>query len=353
VRLVVRQVGRQPVTLWRPHLLSPKRKVCYETFKMDLSSTREWWKEKRRVSFRFFIITHNFFGFACLSFESAGCIPKLPHPANKSHYYSNSIMMMTLFFSLTIILSSWAAAQTVECGDSRCFNGGTCLSQIVNGATEYHCDCSATVTSSSAFAGTYCQYAATVFCPTNDGASVNLFCVNGGTCKSDPYNGCSCNDPYTGFSCEYKISQVQSKNDDGNYDTVTSNHTPVYSGTKTSSLPNPIDPTTGSAPTPSPVSQQTSSTYNQVGSIVSQNQSSNGGTTGTSNGGYIGKSVYYNQKDYLPDNNKDDDVIKEMTMPPVNDINICTTNGSTLNATPLSFCVNGGTCLRMVTTLQG
>ncbi|GKY97471.1 hypothetical protein MPSEU_000705500 [Mayamaea pseudoterrestris] len=241
------------------------------------------------------------------------------------------------------------SAQTVDCGDGRCFNGGTCLTQDVNGATEYHCDCSATYGTNVAYAGRYCQYKATVFCPTNDGANVNLFCVNDGTCKSDPYEGCNCNDPYTGFVCEKKIPESQSGNDDGNYDTVSGK------------WPDPVDPTddnVATAPAQSPSKTEATGQSSIIGDLVYQNHNDGDGSSGNSNleevqeGGYIGK-VIYNNKDYLPDNNQDDDVIKETTMPPVNDIDICTTNGSTLDATPLSFCVNGGTCMRKVTTLQG
>ena len=268
------------------------------------------------------------------------------------------VSLPSLLLSLFLLVA--ASSQSVDCGDGRCFNGGTCLSQEVNGATEYRCDCSATESSGTAFAGRYCQYQATTSCPTNDGSNVKLFCVNNGSCRDDPFQGCDCPAPYTGYSCEYKISEAQNGygggGSDGDYDTVNSSSNPTVTG-----WPDPVDPslTNYNDPAPAPVTAPTS-LGGVVGSVVYQNNNdqqdesdeqtpSNSGTQG----GDIGTQVYYNDKSLDDDDNDENDLADEMTMAPVNDINICTIDGSTLDAKPLSFCVNGGVCLRNVTTLQG
>ena len=262
----------------------------------------------------------------------------------------------TLFFlSLLFVVSS---SQSVDCGAGRCFNGGTCLSHEVNGATEYRCDCSATYHSgTAAFAGRYCQYQETTSCPTNDGSTVKLFCVNNGSCRQDdPYAGCDCPAPYTGFMCESKISEAQ--NDHGDYDTINSNSNNGYNNGP--SLPEPSDPSLTNDPAPAPVAAPSSRGGGVVGSIVYQDSSSSNkdddqttpSNSGTQ-GGDIGNQVYYNDKSVDDDDNKNNDLHDEMTIAPVSDINICTIDGSTLDAKPLSFCVNGGFCLRNVTTLQG
>ena len=97
--------------------------------------------------------------------------------------------------------------EKAPCGDNHCFNGGTCIERSVDGTVLHHCDCSKTNNSGEkSFAGRFCQYEATSYCTKTSGLQGHLFCVNRGSCKTDPYDGCSCLDGFTGFSCEYVTS---------------------------------------------------------------------------------------------------------------------------------------------------
>jgi hypothetical protein len=73
-----------------------------------------------------------------------------------------------------------------RCGESHCFNGGTCVQQeLPNGTVKDFCDCSGAFTDDVAYAGEYCEAESNAFCtrlPDHNGQS---FCVNGGTCKGD------------------------------------------------------------------------------------------------------------------------------------------------------------------------
>ena len=106
-----------------------------------------------------------------------------------------------------------------QCDDSSyCRNGGTCLTTPVksNGQIQYvsHCDCSTTATNNTIFAGPHCEHAATSYCTDPfDGDSTGadkvvtstLFCVQGGTCRDNVFEGCDCPVGWTGFRCEYPI----------------------------------------------------------------------------------------------------------------------------------------------------
>lgn len=85
-----------------------------------------------------------------------------------------------------------------------CYHGGTCVERVVDGKTLHHCDCSNTYTEEVSYAGRTCLFPATSYCSkSGSGLNGHLFCVNGGKCRADPYMGCECVAPFTGFSCEY------------------------------------------------------------------------------------------------------------------------------------------------------
>lgn len=84
-----------------------------------------------------------------------------------------------------------------------CYYGSQCVSRVVNNAAVRECDCSAANTLQVSFAGQYCQYKVSQFCLKNEGStSGSLFCVNGGTCRSNVYEGCDCPVGFSGTSCE-------------------------------------------------------------------------------------------------------------------------------------------------------
>jgi len=98
------------------------------------------------------------------------------------------------------------------CGDGYCYNGGTCKQRGVNNEIIYHCDCSTANTDDADYAGRFCQFKATSYCTKSAGLNGHLFCVNGGTCLSDPHKGCSCVDGFMGFSCEFVSSEYVDAN---------------------------------------------------------------------------------------------------------------------------------------------
>jgi len=107
--------------------------------------------------------------------------------------------------------------ETIPCGDNVCYNGGSCLERVVDGATVYHCDCTSSYTDTESYAGRFCQYPATSFCTKSGGLNGHLFCVNDGLCKDDPYQGCDCPDGFTGFSCEFFSSELQDGDNENEY----------------------------------------------------------------------------------------------------------------------------------------
>jgi len=92
------------------------------------------------------------------------------------------------------------------CGNGHlCLNGGTCVTTSVESSngmvhSRHHCDCT---TSNEFFAGKYCENKATSICDETDWDS--FFCTQGGVCKSNPLEGCSCLDGTAGFKCEFPI----------------------------------------------------------------------------------------------------------------------------------------------------
>lgn len=94
----------------------------------------------------------------------------------------------------------------VECGDDYCYNGGTCVSYLLdNGQTDYKCSCDTAATDSTLYAGKSCQYEMTSLCTkgTLDSLASADFCVNNGKCPdTDEDVGCSCPSGYVGYRCD-------------------------------------------------------------------------------------------------------------------------------------------------------
>jgi hypothetical protein len=106
----------------------------------------------------------------------------------------------------------------VECGDHHCFYGGICQTQLVDGiVNDMTCDCSEATTPTDSYAGYSCQYKSTSFCEEADpitGFLGKLFCVNNGTCKENPRQGCDCPTGYTGTHCEFTVFANQGDDED-------------------------------------------------------------------------------------------------------------------------------------------
>eukprot|EP00934_Nitzschia_sp_Nitz4_P001059 Nitzschia sp. Nitz4//scaffold165_size50357//21867//26251//NITZ4_007022-RA/size50357-exonerate_est2genome-gene-0.36-mRNA-1//-1//CDS//3329538135//1059//frame0 len=103
-----------------------------------------------------------------------------------------------------------------ECGDDHCYNGGVCVTTTVTtggtSETTYHCDCTtATTSEGNRYGGQYCQLPATASCSEDNDS---LFCVNGGTCKSNPLEGCDCPAGFAGTKCEYVVEEADTSGDD-------------------------------------------------------------------------------------------------------------------------------------------
>ena len=103
----------------------------------------------------------------------------------------------------------------IECGEHHCFNGGSCLTRDINGETKHHCDCSTAAMGDYLFAGRFCQYQSSSICTPKESENGELFCVNGGSCKSESHEGCTCPDGYYGHSCEFKTAPAGDTSDSG------------------------------------------------------------------------------------------------------------------------------------------
>lgn len=115
------------------------------------------------------------------------------------------------------------------CGDTRCYNGGTCVETEVmqpEGDVQFlaHCDCSTAFDKKFLYAGESCQFPSTQLCTAKrDGASLRgtIFCTNHGTCKDNVMLGCDCPDGFNGFACEFERQgdvENDGKDDDGGND---------------------------------------------------------------------------------------------------------------------------------------
>lgn len=101
------------------------------------------------------------------------------------------------------------------CGDFFCYNGGVCeVVREVNEVTGelddlYLCDCSTTATATEIYGGPTCSFKSTSVCqpPNSDngGLAGALVCLNHGTCRDDPLEGCDCPSGFTGTMCEFEV----------------------------------------------------------------------------------------------------------------------------------------------------
>lgn len=66
----------------------------------------------------------------------------------------------------------------VPCGSGTCYHGSQCVSETDGGSS--YCDCTTIENPQKHYAGTFCQYEATLYCPNKQ-----YFCVNGGKCKDE------------------------------------------------------------------------------------------------------------------------------------------------------------------------
>lgn len=94
-----------------------------------------------------------------------------------------------------------------KCGENEhyCLHGSGCVSDN----DMWTCDCeSASTLLSTAYAGEYCEHAATEFCE-GPGAHQRSFCTNHGTCLGEigpavDHVGCKCHEGWTGEYCEFE-----------------------------------------------------------------------------------------------------------------------------------------------------
>ncbi|GAX14340.1 Notch 1 [Fistulifera solaris] len=98
------------------------------------------------------------------------------------------------------------------CGEHFCFNGGTCKESDIEGQLVFFCDCSTAATDNADYAGRFCQFKATSYCTKNAGFNENLFCVNNGRCRDIASQGCDCDNPFSGFSCEFVTQEATTNN---------------------------------------------------------------------------------------------------------------------------------------------
>jgi hypothetical protein len=107
--------------------------------------------------------------------------------------------------------------EKVVCGDAHCFNGATCVARTDTSNADsptmtHHCDCATADNENQSYAGRYCQYKATEYCTKDADLNGELFCVNEGNCRDNPYEGCNCPNGYTGFSCEFRTATSTTNN---------------------------------------------------------------------------------------------------------------------------------------------
>jgi hypothetical protein len=74
----------------------------------------------------------------------------------------------------------------IKCGDTHCFNDGKCIETITKtGDKFFSCDCAKSANEDESFGGLYCQSESTSFCTKGVDQNGQLFCTNGGTCKTE------------------------------------------------------------------------------------------------------------------------------------------------------------------------
>lgn len=114
------------------------------------------------------------------------------------------------------------AEQCDNSSDHVCLYGGKCVTNTVqipdgNVKSQHHCDCAmATNEKNDYFAGKYCEHKATSVCSNDE---LNFFCTQGGTCKSNLTEGCSCPNGTTGYKCEI-ILDSSSRDANGNLNEI-------------------------------------------------------------------------------------------------------------------------------------
>lgn len=100
-----------------------------------------------------------------------------------------------------------------DCADAdhKCYHGGKCLLGLADiyGNDQLYCDCSEAIDEHGVkYVGKYCEIAKAETCD-NEG---NVFCVNGGWCKSNyqnyPRRPCHCGTDYDGPHCEFENGSI-------------------------------------------------------------------------------------------------------------------------------------------------
>lgn len=95
------------------------------------------------------------------------------------------------------------------------------MEELLNGGQSevMHCDCSSAFTNQDIFAGESCEHKATTLCTagTNDMEGVQ-FCTNGGTCRNNHLEGCTCDPAWDGLHCEFAADADNfAEDDDGSF----------------------------------------------------------------------------------------------------------------------------------------
>jgi hypothetical protein len=108
------------------------------------------------------------------------------------------------------------------CGGSGlvCHNGGKCVSPTID-QPDYTCDCASAYNREKAYLGLSCEFPSTSICepePQGEPISAANFCVNHGTCKSNPEDGCICPVGFAGKFCQLRKEVVDIINEDNDGD---------------------------------------------------------------------------------------------------------------------------------------
>ena len=109
-----------------------------------------------------------------------------------------------------------------RCGETFCFNGGTCvqiehLQSSGSLVIDAHCDCSTAFDESYLYAGMSCEFPSTQICSIPEGGDSlegGSFCTNHGACMDDIKLGCQCLPGFFGFACEYESHSFKNVFDD-------------------------------------------------------------------------------------------------------------------------------------------